>query len=64
MAVTALSCDINTRACGVGCASDADCRSAGLIGFVCDRRPLATVNPEQFSGNETPYEFCVNPTCS
>jgi hypothetical protein len=59
-----LSCDVNTRACGVPCASDADRRGAGLVGFVCDRRPLEQVSPHEFPGDATPYEFCVNPTCS
>jgi len=58
-----LGCDPNSRACGVPCATNADCRGAGLVGFVCDDRPLEVVNPDQFPGNTTPYNFCVNPTC-
>ena len=61
--VAALGCDPNTRACGVPCGVDADCPSAGLVGFVCDRRPLSEVNPDQFMGNDAPHNFCVNPTC-
>ncbi len=60
---TPLSCDPVTRACGVSCTSDADCRGAGLIGYVCDGRPLSEIDPE-FEGNSDPYNFCVNPTCS
>ncbi len=60
---TALGCDPNNRACGVPCGVDADCRGAGLVGYVCDTRPLEQVNPDQFPGNATPYNFCVNPTC-
>lgn len=63
MGGTALGCDVNTRSCGVPCGVDADCRGAGLVGYVCDTRPLETVNPDQFPGNATPYNFCVNPTC-
>ena len=59
----ALGCDPNNRACGVPCNVDADCRGAGLVGYVCDGRPLEQVNPDQFPGNATPYNFCVNPTC-
>jgi len=59
----ALSCDPVARSCGVPCSNDSDCRGAGLIGFVCDERPLSTVSPEQFMGDDTPYNFCVNPTC-
>ncbi|MBX3272449.1 MAG: hypothetical protein KF729_19475 [Sandaracinaceae bacterium] len=58
-----LGCDPNTRACGVPCASTADCRGSGLVGYVCDTRPLQSVNPDQFPGNTNPYNFCVNPTC-
>ncbi len=59
---TPLTCDPVTRACGVSCGSDADCRSAGLIGYVCDSRPLSEVDPGNTSGDA--YNFCVNPTCS
>ncbi len=60
---TPLGCDPNARSCGVPCGSDADCRGAGLVGFVCDRRTLEEVNPEQFPGNTEQHLFCVNPTC-
>jgi len=61
--MTRLGCDPNNRSCGVPCTVDAECRSAGLVGFVCDTRPLEQVNPDQFPGNANPYNFCVNPTC-
>jgi hypothetical protein len=60
----ALSCDPVGRTCGVPCMNDAECRSAGLIGFVCDTRPLSEVDPARFSGNDAAYNYCVNPTCS
>ena len=60
----ALGCDPNTRACGVPCTSDATCRQAGLVGYVCDARALSEVNPEQFPGDATPHLYCLNPTCS
>ena len=56
-------CDPVTRACGVPCDTDAQCREAGLVGFVCDTRPLEVVDEGNFGGNATPYNFCVNPTC-
>lgn len=58
-----LGCDPVTRSCGVRCDNDAQCRSAGLIGFVCDPRPLSEIDPQTFPGNSTPHNFCVNPTC-
>ncbi|HEY8429936.1 MAG TPA: hypothetical protein VIL20_16250, partial [Sandaracinaceae bacterium] len=58
----ALACDPVTRACGVPCEADVDCRNAGLIGYVCDTRPLNVVDPD--SDRSEPYNFCVNPTCS
>ncbi|MCZ7678020.1 MAG: hypothetical protein M5U28_04275 [Sandaracinaceae bacterium] len=60
----ALACDPVLRTCGARCDTNADCRTAGLIGFVCDGRALGDVDPEQFAGDATPYGFCVNPTCS
>ncbi|MEZ4337727.1 MAG: hypothetical protein R3B82_13995, partial [Sandaracinaceae bacterium] len=59
----ALSCDPVTRACGLRCGSDADCRTGGLVGFVCDDRPLGEVDPEHYAGNGGTYGFCTNPTC-
>jgi hypothetical protein len=58
-----LTCDSVTRACGVDCVTDADCREAGLLGFVCDPRNIndVTGNP---ADPATPYLFCVNPTCN
>jgi hypothetical protein len=60
---TALGCDPVTRACGVPCETDAQCRDAGLIGFVCDTRPLSEVDPDNFEGNSDLHNYCVNPTC-
>ncbi|MFK7984589.1 MAG: hypothetical protein AB8I08_01075 [Sandaracinaceae bacterium] len=59
---SALSCDPIARTCGVQCANDADCRAAGLVGFVCDTRPLGEVD-DGFEGNTDAYNFCSNPTC-
>jgi hypothetical protein len=58
-----LDCDPVSRACGVPCTIDSDCVDASLVGFVCDTRPLEVVNPDGFTGNTAPYNFCVNPTC-
>ena len=57
-----LACDPHTRTCGVRCQTNADCRAAGLVGLVCDRRALSEVSPTDFTGGE-PHDFCVNPTC-
>jgi hypothetical protein len=57
-----LQCDQVQRSCGVPCTDDSVCRSAGLIGFVCDTRPLSEVDPD-LAGSSEPYNFCVNPTC-
>ena len=59
----ALACDQVSRVCGVECQSDADCRSAGLIGYVCDPRLLSAIDSTQFMGMDTPHNYCVNPTC-
>ena len=56
-----LECDPIARSCGVQCEQDTDCRDAGLIGYVCDDRPLNEVDPDSTSTD--PYNFCVNPTC-
>ncbi|MBZ0118964.1 MAG: hypothetical protein K8H88_18345 [Sandaracinaceae bacterium] len=58
------TCDDVTRACGVQCNSDADCRSAELVGFQCDQRPKGEVDPMNFPGDTTPYNYCVNATCN
>ena len=50
-----------TITCAVPCTNDSDCRSAGLVGFVCDRRPLNEVDESLMSVE--PHNFCVNPTC-
>lgn len=60
---TPLSCDPHERTCGLTCTSNADCRSTGLVGFVCDTRALSEVAPDEFAGDSRPYGFCVNPTC-
>ena len=56
-----VQCDRVTRACGVPCTNDSDCRAAGLVGFVCDTRPLNEVDESLMSTE--PHNFCVNPTC-
>ena len=56
-----LDCDAVSRTCAVPCTNDSDCRSAGLVGFVCDRRPLNEVDESLMSVE--PHNFCVNPTC-
>ena len=58
-----LDCSPVSRTCGVPCTIDSDCVDASLVGFVCDIRPLEVVNPDGFTGNTAPYNFCVNPTC-
>lgn len=61
-----LSCDPVQRVCGVSCETDVDCRAAGLVGYVCDTRPISEVDPD-FNGpgaSSEPYNYCVNPTCS
>ncbi len=58
-----LGCDPVERSCGVPCVDDSTCREAGLVGFRCDTRPLDQVDPDNFPGNATQYNFCVNPTC-
>jgi hypothetical protein len=61
-APSALSCDPVARTCGVACERDQDCRQAGLIGYVCDARPLGEVDPTR-AGDLTPYNYCVNAAC-
>jgi hypothetical protein len=58
-----LACDPVARSCGVECTNDANCREAGLVGFVCDTRNRGDVDPSNFPDDTTPYNFCVNPTC-
>ena len=58
-----LSCDPVTRACTVDCATNADCVEAGLLGFVCDLRPISTVTGDPADG-DAPYLTCVNATCN
>lgn len=55
-----LTCDPVKRTCGVQCSSDTDCRDAGLVGYVCDTRPLNELDSNLSS---EPYNYCVNPTC-
>ncbi|MCZ7686764.1 MAG: hypothetical protein M5U28_51655 [Sandaracinaceae bacterium] len=50
------------HACGVECASHADCADAGLVGWACDTRALGEVNPT-FAGDERTYGFCARPIC-
>ena len=57
----ALGCSAVTRACAVPCTDDSQCRGAGLVGFVCDTRPLREVDSSLDS--DEPYNFCANPTC-
>ncbi|MGE0788563.1 MAG: hypothetical protein AB7S26_23000 [Sandaracinaceae bacterium] len=59
----ALGCDPVARSCAVPCGSDADCRTAGLVGFRCDTRTLGEAAPDQFPGDGTARNYCVNPTC-
>lgn len=59
-----LACDPVRRECGVPCARDGECRDAGLIGWVCDTRPLGEVDPARFAGDERPRGFCVDPVCA
>ncbi|MBW3672079.1 MAG: hypothetical protein KY432_10470 [Acidobacteria bacterium] len=42
-------CDPQTNTCQQGCSNDADCNSAGLVGWKC---------------NQAEPRFCQNPTCS
>jgi hypothetical protein len=58
-----LACDPISRSCQVVCDTDAICRSAGLVGYVCDPRTLSEIDEGEFPGNTTPHNMCVNPTC-
>jgi hypothetical protein len=61
-------CDEVERLCAAPCTSDADCRSAGLSGHVCDQRTNA-----EAAGGALDIDpalagsirgTCVNPTCN
>lgn len=64
-----LGCDPVERLCGVPCADDAACTTAGLLGYVCDTRTNGEAAgegiddvPESLRGQVR--GFCVNPTCN
>lgn len=70
------SCNPVERTCGVTCSSDADCGGAGLLGYVCDGRPVLEVvgdasrvpdvdgdGDRDLTDQEAVYGYCVNPTC-
>jgi hypothetical protein len=57
------------RLCAVPCENDSDCTTAGLLGYVCDRRLNSVAAgegiddvPESLRGEQR--DFCVNPTCN
>jgi hypothetical protein len=54
-----LVCDPVARTCGVACASDADCRFAGLDGYVCDTRALEDFD----AGSSSARMICVHRAC-
>jgi hypothetical protein len=58
-----LECDPVARTCGVPCETDAECRRAGLGGFVCDQRPLEEIDPMAFPGESAPHSVCIAATC-
>ncbi len=66
----ALACDPVERLCAAPCESDADCRSGGLLGFVCDLRSNAeAAGPDGLDDLAEPLRalprgMCVNPTCN
>jgi hypothetical protein len=64
-----LGCDPVDRLCAVPCENDSDCTTAGLLGYVCDRRLNSVAAgegiddvPESLRGEQR--DFCVNPTCN
>ncbi|MCS6857241.1 MAG: hypothetical protein NZM37_05980 [Sandaracinaceae bacterium] len=64
-----LKCDAVDRICAVKCENDADCESAGLIGFICDGRTngeAAGAGGMQIDMmlRSAPRKVCVNPTCN
>ncbi|MBX3275020.1 MAG: hypothetical protein KF729_32445 [Sandaracinaceae bacterium] len=56
-----LTCDPLRERCSAPCTDDAACEAAGLTGWICDRRPRSEIDLR--SRDETPNDFCVNPTC-
>lgn len=65
----ALACDPVDRLCGVPCADDAACTTAGLLGYVCDTRTNAVAAGEGVAEipegiRENMRGICVNPTCN
>jgi hypothetical protein len=64
-----LDCDPVERLCAVPCSSDADCTTAGLLGYVCDTRLNSVaagegVDDVPASLRDQPRNMCVNPTCN
>ena len=63
-----LACDQVERLCAAPCATDADCRTAGLPGYACDRRTNGeaagvTASELEPSVAASVRGMCVNPTC-
>ncbi len=64
----ALACDEVERLCAAPCTNDADCRSGGLPGYVCDLRTNAEASGVTASELDPTVAaatrgMCVNPTC-
>ena len=64
-----LGCDPVERLCAVPCTSDADCTTAGLLGYVCDTRLNSVAAGEGIDDvppalRDSQRNFCVNPTCN
>lgn len=63
-----LACDPFDRTCQIACGDDSECRSAGLLSYVCDLRTATEVFedatlPTGVSAGDV-HGFCVNPTCN
>lgn len=55
-----LFCHEADNTCVIKCSTDADCKTSGLGGWICDAR----MNPDGTFVNQSSSPICINPTCS